>query len=190
MSQAACPHCGAMNEVGTEFCAFCGKAMPQAAGAGPRVMKGGALASSRAGQELQSDDLMKKMKSARRILLTLGILQVVLGLIVLGIGLSGAANSATNNPNAGSGLTLVGGIVAGIGLVFLGLAAWATTAPFPAAVTGLVLYVTLTVVDAIADPTAIFRGIIIKVLIIAALAKAVQAGLEHRNLRRRMQESM
>jgi len=63
-----------------------------------------------------------------------------------------------------------------------GLWWWAKRSVFPAAVVSLTLYLTVILVDAIADPSTLARGWLIKFFFISALAKAIQAGLAVKRL--------
>ena len=58
--------------------------------------------------------------------------------------------------------------------------------PLPAAITGLAIFVTLQLVGAAVYPASLAEGLIVKVIIIAALVKAIQAGLAHRKLKQKM----
>ena len=70
----------------------------------------------------------------------------------------------------------------GIAALFYGLYFWARRNPLPAAIVGLTLFVTLHLIDAIADPTQLARGIIMKVIIVAMLVQAIQAGVKYKRL--------
>ncbi len=74
-------------------------------------------------------------------------------------------------------------IVFGIAALFWGLAIWARRNPLPAAIVGLVTFITLHAIEAVADPTSIIRGIIMKVLVIGMLVSAIKAGIEFRKLK-------
>ena len=180
MIDITCPHCSATNVAESSFCESCGKALPSGAGSGPRVVSKGAIASSQAGQSLQAGELKKKMKSARGGLLAVAIIQIIGGAIIFAL-LSSMAGEPGSQIDK-SVLNILPVIIVVIAAIYFGLWAWAKTSPFPAALTGLILYVTLWVGEIIYDPSAILNGIIIKIIIIAVLAKAVQAGLEYRRL--------
>lgn len=60
---------------------------------------------------------------------------------------------------------------------------WAKKQPFPAAIVALILFGTLVLFGAVQDPESIYKGIVLKVIFIAVLVKAVQAGYEVRKLR-------
>lgn len=171
-----CPHCGAAGGSGA-FCVACGMALPRPS-EGPRVIESGDLAATGAGQTLQAEQLRKQAGKAANALLALAILQILAG-IVLWM-LSGQDLGAMRIGKA------VAVAVAVIGVIFFGLFLWARRSPLPASIVGLVLYVSLMALDVAADPKQIFSGIIIKIIIIAVLIKAIQAGMEHRRLLRQM----
>ena len=68
-------------------------------------------------------------------------------------------------------------IVAGLILssIFAGLALWVKKKPFPAVVSALAIYVLLLMLVAVEDPSNLIRGVLFKVLIIAALVRALKA---------------
>lgn len=89
-------------------------------------------------------------------------------------------------------------VIFGIAAIFFGLYFWARVNPLPAAIVGLVIYVTLWVLDIVLTTAAManapagsrqpgagpFNGIIIRIIIIAILVRAIQAGSQHRKLLR------
>ena len=74
--------------------------------------------------------------------------------------------------------------VFGIAAVFFALYFWARKQPLPASIVGLILFITVHLLDAIADPAALARGLIMKIIIIAILVNAIQAGVKYRQLQR------
>ena len=72
-------------------------------------------------------------------------------------------------------LTAVG--FAGMGVVFLILGAFVQRSPVVCTALGLVLYIAGAGITAMIDPSTIAKGAIIKIIIIVALVKALQAGL-------------
>lgn len=70
-----------------------------------------------------------------------------------------------------------------IGLVFVGLFFWAKKNPFSACLTALIIYLTNIIVALGIDPSSLVRGIIVKIIIIAALANGVKSGLAFRKLK-------
>lgn len=73
-------------------------------------------------------------------------------------------------------ILIFGSVLLIFGIIFLSLYFWARSNPFPAALTALILYITLVGADAALDPSNAWRGILIKIIIILGLAKAVQSG--------------
>jgi hypothetical protein len=170
---ANCPHCDAPAAPNSSFCTSCGKAVPGGAPTGPRILGNNDFATSSAGTSLMIDELARQTRKAFSALLAVGIVQVIFTGIM--------AAQAQTQSQATSMTVMLGGIAA----VFLGLAFWARKAPLPAAVVGLVIYVSLWALDAIAEvaaghPEQMFRGILIKGIIVACLARAIASGVKHR----------
>jgi hypothetical protein len=69
-----------------------------------------------------------------------------------------------------------------LGLVFIGLFFWAKKNPFGASLTALIIYATSILVQAGMEPATLAKGIIIKVIIVLALVRGVQAGLAYKKL--------
>ena len=69
-----------------------------------------------------------------------------------------------------------------LGLVFIGLFFWAKKNPFGASLTALIIYATSILVQAGMEPSSLVKGIIIKIIIILALVRGVQAGLAFKKL--------
>jgi len=65
-------------------------------------------------------------------------------------------------------------------IVYLGLAYWSQQRPLIALVLGLLVYLTTIVINAIVDPETIYKGIIVKVLIIVFLSKGINSALQLR----------
>jgi len=117
---------------------------------------------------------MTKMSQARKWILGIGIWYLVSHLLLIVI-LGPQATALMKK------LLLITG--SGLCLVHVGLWLWAKRAPLAAAVVSLVLFVTLHSINAALDPSSIYKGIIIKVLFVAVLVKAIQAGYEVHRLR-------
>jgi len=76
----------------------------------------------------------------------------------------------------------------GLAVAFALLYLWARKSPLPALCTALALFVTIHAVEAIAAPTALARGVIVKVLFLAALASGIKSALQQRALDQRLAE--
>lgn len=180
MDALACPHCAAPNATNAMFCATCGKALPTPA-APPRIVDSAGSAQTRLGQHLQVEELAKQTKKAAGALLVVAILQAVFGTIIL---FMTRANASASRGEVN--ITVLAIVLYGIAALFLALALWARRSPFPAAIAGLVIFVTLHLVDALADPRTLLQGIVVKIVIIAILIRAISAGAKHRALVRNM----
>jgi hypothetical protein len=133
--------------------------------------------------------LARQSKKAYGALLTVGILQAIFAVVIIALLKADAETPIDSqlDPNVSIGALAVA--MFGIAAMFLGLAFWAKRNPLPAAIVGLVLYITVHLLDALADPTAIARGVLIKVIIVVVLVRAISAGAKHRALARAMAAS-
>lgn len=168
-----------MNPAGAAFCESCGKALPTT-NTGPRVLGAGDMPVTRAGGALVGEELQKQMKRASIALLIVAILQTLMGPVLLMV-------EKTKQEKANPGMVyevspLGYAIVFGIAAIFWALFFWARKAPLPAAITGLVVFISLHLVDAVMDPTQLARGICMKIFVIVALVQAIQAALKYRQL--------
>ena len=168
-----CPHCGAQYVEGQRFCESCGKAVPTAAGGAPRLV--GDTPTSGAGFKLASDELHKQQKKASTALIIVAILQTLGAILIYFV----VENTRGQAPEINH---IVTGVVAAVAIGFWGLWWWSRSNPLPAAITGLVVFVTLHLVEAVMDPTSIIRGILIKIIVIVLLVSAIQAGIKYRRL--------
>ena len=146
-NQVACPHCGAANRAGAAFCESCGKALPISSG-GPRIVGSDALATTGAGQELQSQELQKQARKASGALLALAILMTIVACVLGALTASNAQAFAQMQIK----VILIGQIV--LAAVFWALWVWSRKQPLPAAIVGLVLYGTLLTVNVITNVAA------------------------------------
>jgi len=79
---------------------------------------------------------------------------------------------------------LVNGIGLLIGIVFIGFGFTVYRYPVPITVTALVMYIGCWAVYGVIDPTTLASGWIVKILIVVALFKAVQAALAYEHERK------
>jgi hypothetical protein len=66
--------------------------------------------------------------------------------------------------------------------VYVGLLVWCKRQPLASSIVGLVVFVVVHLIEALIDPAALERGLVIIVVLTAALVWAVRSGLEHRKL--------
>lgn len=100
-------------------------------------------------------------------ILAIAIMQFFGGLIMYAIT---ASNSSRTDAGA-LGVLITTMSLAGI---FFGLWLWGRKSPFPALLTALIVFVSFHLLDAVFDPMAILRGIIVKVLILVGLSTALK----------------
>ena len=117
-------------------------------------------------------DAEDKIKSAKTMIYVAAAVFLVSGLIFYAI-----SNDV--------GILLVNLVIS---LVYLILAAWSKTNAFGAIVTAFAIFVTIQVVNVFADPTSIFSGIIIKIILIAAFVKGIRSAIDARNLLRELEK--
>ncbi len=177
METIDCPHCSTANDPGSRFCESCGKALPDPRSAEPRVVSGSEIAASKTGKQVQSEALEAQARKAAGALLVVAILQVIFGTIALYT----AQGAVLGDPDLEIDAIVIA-TVYGVGVLFFGLYLWARKNPLPAAIVGLVVFATLHLLDAVADPSSIGRGIIAKLIVVLILVKAIQAGIQHRRL--------
>lgn len=155
----ACPQCDHENPHASRFCEGCGSALQD-----PR-------AAEMEADSVEAEFHLDRVRKARGAFVLLGVLQLVAG------GLS-----AMSAPD-GMG-TIFFAVEATLAAIFFGLAWWCTKQPFAAAMVGLILYGGLHLVATIVDPSTLFQGIVVKVIVIAILVRAVRAGITHRHFMR------
>lgn len=71
-----------------------------------------------------------------------------------------------------------------IGVVFAGLGLWARKAPYVASIVGLVVFGGLHLAEMAVDPASIFRGIIMKIIVVTVLINAIRSGVRYRTFQR------
>lgn len=101
-----------------------------------------------------------KISHARNILYFFSILNIAVGVI---LGLLIQVNLEV----------LIGGIIGS--LIYFGFAKWSIKKPFPAILSGFFTYIVFNVIGAIADPSTIFQGIILKVVFISIFIYGIRA---------------
>lgn len=183
-----CPHCNVQNPPGGQFCESCGKALPMLNAGGPRIVSKKDIATTSAGQKLQGDELQKTAKKASGALMTVGVIQIAAGAILFFV--------SRNLPRSNQFVTPMLLITLfGVGAIFIGLAVWARKQPLPAAIVGLALYGTLTVLDYVVTFSAASKLNVtpqigvpwMKIIIIGILVQAIQAGQKYRKLQQQQE---
>lgn len=105
---------------------------------------------------------------------------ITAGLVLLGEVISMSTTGVEITP-------LVIGIIAAEVGVFVGLAFWTKTKPYAAIITGLILFILLWVAAAVVNDDggqSIYKGIIVKAIIIYTLVSALKPAKEWENLKK------
>lgn len=113
----------------------------------------------------------KNLKTARIYLYIVAALQ---------IGVGAYQYSKAADPELGFWL---GGIPAALGVLFLLFAIWSYKKPAIAFMTALIVFVVAHIATMVADPSYIYKGIILKVLVVMALVKGFKDAKEVEKLR-------
>lgn len=134
----------------------------------------------------------KQINTARAILFIIGALTIVANIIFLFVA-QGQIDDLIRKAGADprnvppqmqlqvSAIRLLNYCISGgfalMGVVFIVLGALVRKYPVPCTITSLVLYIAGGIVTALIDPTSIGAGWLLKIIIIVALVKAIQAAL-------------
>ncbi|MCG3136011.1 MAG: hypothetical protein HMLKMBBP_03798 [Planctomycetes bacterium] len=182
-----CPKCNAVADDSGAFCPSCGSSLTGAAAPAPGRRRLGNLA------VVQHE---KHTKSARSSILIVAILLAAGGVLMWFLVKKDADEVAriigdqdvASNPHfreakrlvARAWLLVASNFVLAAG--FVGLWIWAKRNAFGATLTAFIAFLTLVLVNAVVDPATIVQGVIVKILVIAALLKGLKSGLALRKL--------
>lgn len=137
-----------------------------------------------------------QLKTARGILIAIGVLTVVVNGIFLFLAEEQVNTEVRKLQQQGLQVDMaavqqavlltriVNGSAAALGVVFIILGLIVYRAPVMATVTGLVLYVGATAAFGLMDPATLLSGVIIKIIIVVGLFKAVQAAFAYQREQR------
>lgn len=145
----------------------------------------------------------KQLKTARTIMIVVGVLTIVISGIVLAIIPSQVKKEidAEVSKIKAQGMVidqaevkaaeqqevraryLVTGVGLALGVVFVILGLLVYQYPVPATLLGLVLYVADYVIFGLMNPQMLYQGIIVKIIIVACLVKALQAAIAYEKQR-------
>jgi hypothetical protein len=198
MDEIRCPRCVAVVAANERFCAACGADI-----AGDKVAQDPPPAKL-------DLDATRKLGTARKWLLAVSILTLLTGFVLYALNKSSvedqirdaAAKTAQMDPAQRDALMMQNvhmtwdqavahdrgqvnmllAINIGLSVVYLGLFFFAKKNALTASVIALLLFITVIAVNAVFEPTSLAQGIIVKILFIAALAKAISAAVQERKL--------
>ncbi len=123
------------------------------------------------GSEFSLKGYDKSIKNARLALFAVAAMQVLFGII---IGVSQGGDGAL--------YTIVISII--VAAIFIALGLWSKSKPYTAIVTGLIVFVSLHLIEAIFDPSTIKNGIIMKIVVIVYLVKSINDAREAQEMKK------
>jgi len=130
--------------------------------------------SERGVKEIELSDLSGKVNAARKSLFIIAGVDAVFGLIMY----FGAKGQEDALPNLIAEMLIVS--------IFVALGLWARKKARPALITGLVVYVSLHLLNAVFEPMSIISGILLKIFIVIYLIKGIKAVSEADQLRKEL----
>ncbi len=71
---------------------------------------------------------------------------------------------------------------------YFGLWIWAKSRPLPAAMTALILFLTLQAINLAISPLSILQGIVVKIIILGVLIRAVTSANKYQKLKQQQQQ--
>ena len=122
-------------------------------------------------KEIELKNLQKKIKSAGTTLYVLAAYFFLFGLGFFFI----------NHDNTSSAVLIANGVAA---IIFLLLGYWSMTKPVAAIVSGMLLFIIDQLIPVFDDPSRIFQGLLIKIIIIGYLIKGLQSAFEAEKIRK------
>ena len=131
---------------------------------------------------LDAEQMRKRIRAAR-------IALAIVGVVSLGVAIFETVQLHRELARVGLGLgdiETVYLVLMGVAYLwsfgFLALSFAAKKRPFGAALTGLILYGIDIVLGVVVDPSNLYKGLVMKAIIVAVLVKAVSAGREYRQV--------
>jgi len=124
---------------------------------------------------MEMDVLHSKVVAARNTLFVLGDFFLLYGLLTPAVQPEGQDNTRILVANLS------------VAIVFGLLGGWASKRPVASIVSGMVLYGLLQLMSLIENPTAIFSGIIVKIIVVSFLVKGLKSAWTAEKLRKQYQ---
>ena len=121
-------------------------------------------------EEFSMEGYDKNIRQARNTLFFLAGLQFLLGIYFL----------FTSSANAGWTSFAITTLVA---IIFLGLGFWTRHKPYNAIIFALIIYILLWAGDCMVDSIYIYKGILVKIIVIVYLAKGLKDAREAQNMK-------
>lgn len=151
-----CSQCSTEITEASKFCTYCG--FPENGDEKEKAI----FHAKRAMKKNQIKDAHKKINSARNTLYWMAGLFFITGLFIF----------FTVDDMA----TLIASTI--LAIIYLVLAYWSQKKPFAALLSALLLYLMVIAVNAIVDPTTLYKGILIKIIILSFLMKGISSSYQ------------
>ncbi len=195
-----CEGCGAEREAQDAFCPGCGAALGVQEVSDIEVPKKSARRKSNYTERRHEKSVRKASNWVLAVAVILALAGTVIGMIGRSEGQAALAEFAMEPAETlmllddGTELTVgelrsaiesevlfIFVVNYGIALIMLACWFWSKRSALPALTTALGVYVTMIAIEGVVDPASIFRGILIKALVISALLSGVRAALAQRS---------
>jgi len=161
-TESQCPKCKTIVDQQQEFCNNCGTSLKGKANRTSGPLLGGMI----------KDHQTKQIKHARYAILAVGILTILFTIFT--------HYELISRHRSNSGQALAAILISyALGIGFFGLFVWARKNPYAASLTALIIYITNIIIAAGMDPRSLPSGLIVKIIIIAALVNGVKSGLDY-----------
>lgn len=115
--------------------------------------------------EIEREEYERGIRKARNVLFFVGVLMFVVDSVMLA-----AQWNATTSLEAT--ITIVLDVI--FLAAFIGLGLWSKRKPYAALLTGLILFCAIQLLAMIGDPANIYRGVILKVVVVVALVSGIK----------------
>ena len=168
LATTVCFSCQHQPAPGDAFCESCGYPLK-----GSEDEKN-TFVSNRNYKHLELAEIDSKVRKATNSLYVLAAFTVFMGII------SYTASAEYTNPLS----VLITSLV--LAALYLGLALWSKKQAVAAILSGLILFSVIQVVNMIADPSTIFKGIIVKVAVVIYLIKGVQSAFDAQKIKKEL----
>jgi hypothetical protein len=121
-------------------------------------------------EEFSLEGYDKNIRQARNTLFTLSALQFILGIFIL-----------FTSPGKIGWISFT--LTTFMAVIFLALGFWTKAKPYSAIICALLIYILLWVGDSILDPAYIYKGILVKIIVIVYLAKGLKDAKEAQTMK-------
>ena len=116
-------------------------------------------------------DAQRKIKNAKIALIVIGAFYMLVALLYV-FAYDDAATAIAN---------------AFVGILYFILVVWCERQPFTSILTGFVIYISFIIISVIIDPVTLVQGILIKIIIVAALIRGIYSAREARRLMKELE---